>query len=108
MSNLEAAPAEVACAASQHLDASPTVEVLQPREVPLGGPRTIRVQRTLPQRRRSLDGRDVSLTITARSPQEWMFRRTPIRDYKLSVGCSVGKWSTATAPAYTRPFGPAN
>lgn len=56
MSNLEVAPAEVACAASQHLDASPTVEVLQPREVPLGGPRAIRVQRTLPQRERSLVG----------------------------------------------------
>lgn len=56
MSNLEAAPTEVACAASQHLTASPTVEVLQPREVPLGGPRAIRVQRTLPQRQRSLVG----------------------------------------------------
>lgn len=56
MSNLEAAPAEVACAASQHRDASPTVEVLNPREVPLGGPRAIRVQRTLPQRGRSLIG----------------------------------------------------
>ncbi|WP_406813361.1 pirin family protein [Mycobacterium sp. M23085] len=56
MSNLEAAPAEVACAASQHPSASPTVEVLQPREVPLGGPRAIRVQRTLPQRQRSLIG----------------------------------------------------
>lgn len=56
MSNLEAAPAEVACAASQHLGASPGVEVLPPREVPLGGPRAIRVQRTLPQRQRSLVG----------------------------------------------------
>ncbi|OBI39663.1 pirin family protein [Mycobacterium colombiense] len=56
MSNLEAAPAEVACAASQHLDTSAMVEVLQPREVPLGGPRAIRVQRTLPQRQRSLVG----------------------------------------------------
>lgn len=56
MSNLEAAPAEVACAASQRLDASPGVEVLQPREVPLGGPRAIPVQRTLPQRGRSLIG----------------------------------------------------
>lgn len=32
------------------------VEVLRPREVPLGGPRAIRVQRTLPQRQRSLIG----------------------------------------------------
>lgn len=56
MSNLEVAPAEVACAASQDLGPPPTVEVLQPREVPLGGPRAIRVQRTLPQRQRSLVG----------------------------------------------------
>ncbi|BBZ50325.1 pirin family protein [Mycobacterium heidelbergense] len=52
MSNLEAAPAEVACSASR---VSGT-EVLHPREVPLGGPRAIRVRRTLPQRQRSLIG----------------------------------------------------
>ena len=32
------------------------VEVLEPREVPLGGPRALLVRRTLPQRRRSLIG----------------------------------------------------
>jgi quercetin 2,3-dioxygenase len=52
MSNLETAPAEVACTASR-LEA---LEVLRPREVPLGGPRAIRVRRTLPQQRRSLIG----------------------------------------------------
>jgi quercetin 2,3-dioxygenase len=52
MSNLEAAPAEVACSASRVAG----TEVLHPREVPLGGPRAIRVQRTLPQRQRSLIG----------------------------------------------------
>jgi quercetin 2,3-dioxygenase len=52
MSNLETAPAEVACSASQVAG----IEVLHPREVPLGGPRAIRVQRTLPQRQRSLIG----------------------------------------------------
>ncbi|OBE93904.1 pirin family protein [Mycobacterium sp. 852002-10029_SCH5224772] len=56
MSNLEAAPAEVACAASQHMGTSAAVEVLHSREVPLGGPRAIRVQRALPQRGRSLIG----------------------------------------------------
>lgn len=55
VSNLETAPAEVACGASQVGQMSP-VEVLHPREVPLGGPRAIRVQRTLPQRDRSLIG----------------------------------------------------
>jgi quercetin 2,3-dioxygenase len=52
MSNLEAAPAEVACSASR----AAGIEVLSPREVPLGGPRALRVQRTLPQRQRSLIG----------------------------------------------------
>jgi quercetin 2,3-dioxygenase len=52
MSNLEAAPAEVACSASM----AAGIEVLHPREVPLGGPRALRVQRTLPQRQRSLIG----------------------------------------------------
>jgi redox-sensitive bicupin YhaK (pirin superfamily) len=33
-----------------------TVEVLEPREVPLGGPRALMVRRTLPQRGRSLVG----------------------------------------------------
>ncbi|KUI45885.1 pirin [Mycobacterium sp. GA-1199] len=50
MSNTEPAPAEVTCAAV------PFAGVLHPREVPLGGPRAIRVRRTLPQRERSLIG----------------------------------------------------
>ncbi len=50
MSNTDTAPAEVACAASGFTG------VLHPREVPLGGPRAIRVRRTLPQRDRSLIG----------------------------------------------------
>ncbi|KLO28658.1 pirin family protein [Mycobacterium haemophilum] len=52
MSNVETAPPEVACSASRVAG----IEVLHPREVPLGGPRAIRVQRTLPQRQRSLIG----------------------------------------------------
>ena len=50
VSNTDAAPAEVACAAS------PFAGVLHAREVPLGGPRAIHVRRTLPQRERSLIG----------------------------------------------------
>jgi redox-sensitive bicupin YhaK (pirin superfamily) len=50
VSNTEAAPDELACGAS------PFAGVLHPREVPLGGPRAIRVRRTLPQRERSLIG----------------------------------------------------
>ena len=50
MSNTDTAPAEVACATSTFAG------VLHPREVPLGGPRAIRVRRTLPQRERSLIG----------------------------------------------------
>ena len=56
MSNLENAPAEVACRASRVTGILPRVQVLRPREVPLGGPRALRVQRTLPQRQRSLIG----------------------------------------------------
>ena len=52
MSNVEQRPGEVAGGAA------PTggVEVMEPREVPLGGPRAMRVRRTLPQRSRSLIG----------------------------------------------------
>ncbi len=50
MSNTELAPDQVACRASRFTG------VLQPRDVPLGGPRAIRVRRTLPQRKRSLIG----------------------------------------------------
>ncbi|MBB5163244.1 pirin family protein [Mycobacterium sp. AZCC_0083] len=50
MSNTELVPDELACAASRFAG------VLHPRDVPLGGPRAIRVRRTLPQRERSLIG----------------------------------------------------
>ncbi|MES1169867.1 MAG: pirin family protein, partial [Leifsonia sp.] len=62
MSNLEKEPAEVLLA-EQGLETRPDgrssaseVEVLEPREVPLGGPRALMVRRTLPQRARSLVG----------------------------------------------------
>ncbi|MDX1889339.1 pirin family protein [Mycolicibacterium sp. 050158] len=50
MSNTELAPDQLACGASRFTG------VLHPREVPLGGPRAIRVRRTLPQRDRTLIG----------------------------------------------------
>jgi redox-sensitive bicupin YhaK (pirin superfamily) len=50
MSNTELSPDQLACRASRFTG------VLHPREVPLGGPRAIRVRRTLPQRARSLIG----------------------------------------------------
>lgn len=53
MSNLEREPQELLCAAEA--DAA-GIEVLAPREVPLGGPRALLVRRTLPQRSRSLIG----------------------------------------------------
>jgi redox-sensitive bicupin YhaK (pirin superfamily) len=57
VSNLDTRPVEMASA----VPASPAppaaaIEVLQPREVPLGGPRAMTVSRTLPQRQRSLIG----------------------------------------------------
>ena len=52
MSNLEDKPDELEC--QTHLSAG--IEVLTPREVPLGGLRAMTVRRTLPQRERSLIG----------------------------------------------------
>ncbi len=52
MSNLDPNPVEIVCETGP----APVVEVLDPREVPLGGPRGLTVRRTLPQRRRSLIG----------------------------------------------------
>ncbi|CAM5667769.1 hypothetical protein GCM10010329_51310 [Streptomyces spiroverticillatus] len=55
MSNAEQDPAAVVC--EQGSDGTaPKVEVLTPRDVPLGGPRAMTVRRTLPQRARSLIG----------------------------------------------------
>ncbi|WP_349866728.1 pirin family protein [Leifsonia sp. WHRI 6310E] len=60
MSNLERDPAEVLAVGTALAEpASATggdVEILEPRDVPLGGPRAMNVRRTLPQRRRSLIG----------------------------------------------------
>jgi len=55
MSNLETSPAEVTTAGRER-PASAAAEILEPRLVPLGGPRAMTVRRTLPQRRRSLIG----------------------------------------------------
>ena len=55
MSNLETRPAEV-LGDEPDDSARPAVEVLAPREVPLGGVRAMRVRRTLPQRARTLIG----------------------------------------------------
>ncbi|KIP52727.1 bifunctional pirin family protein/GNAT family N-acetyltransferase [Leucobacter komagatae] len=54
MSNLESNPTERRCAAGPGEPGH--VEVLEPREVPLGGLRGMPVRRTLPQRGRSLIG----------------------------------------------------
>lgn len=52
MSNEEARPDELVCSGTE----AAGVEIMTPREVPLGGPRAMRVRRTLPQRERSLIG----------------------------------------------------
>ncbi len=53
MTNLERDPALLDCA---EVGGGTLVQVLEPREVPLGGPRAMTVRRTLPQRKRSLIG----------------------------------------------------
>ncbi|MBL3686156.1 pirin [Leucobacter zeae] len=54
MSNAESHPAETVCEALPA--AARTIEILEPRDVPLGGLRAMNVRRTLPQRSRSLIG----------------------------------------------------
>jgi redox-sensitive bicupin YhaK (pirin superfamily) len=54
MSNLEKHPVELLLDDEPPVRAS--VEILEPRDVPLGGPRAMSVRRTLPQRSRSLIG----------------------------------------------------
>ncbi|MFI1035423.1 pirin family protein [Streptomyces sp. NPDC020951] len=59
MSNVETEPAEVRCGVpvdGGRPAEAPGVDVLAARDVPLGGPRAMRVRRTLPQRARTLIG----------------------------------------------------
>jgi len=60
MSNLEKDPSELLVAEpapdETPADLAGPVELLEPREVPLGGPRAMTVRRTLPQKKRSLVG----------------------------------------------------
>ncbi|WP_093769928.1 pirin family protein [Streptomyces sp. F-7] len=56
MSNTETRPAEMRCGGGTEADRPAEVEILGARDVPLGGPRAMRVRRTLPQRARSLIG----------------------------------------------------
>ena len=56
MTSPERPPDEVAPAAGSATAGSLGVEVMSPREVPLGGPRDMGVRRTLPQRHRSMVG----------------------------------------------------
>jgi len=53
MTNLETRPQEQVCVAGPGPDA---VELIEPRDVPLGGPRAMTVRRTLPSKKRSLIG----------------------------------------------------
>ncbi|WP_454086034.1 pirin family protein [Georgenia sp. Marseille-Q6866] len=53
MTNLEPRPQEQVCVAGPEPAA---VELIEPRDVPLGGPRAMTVRRTLPSRERSLIG----------------------------------------------------
>lgn len=59
MSNVETDPAALHCGATvdgERPAGAPRVDVLSARDVPLGGPRAMRVRRTLPQRDRTLIG----------------------------------------------------
>jgi redox-sensitive bicupin YhaK (pirin superfamily) len=59
MSNIETGPVAMRCGTDDEAApgaGAPRVEVLTPRDVPLGGPRAMTVRRTLPQRSRTLIG----------------------------------------------------
>ncbi|MDR7303693.1 pirin family protein [Haloactinomyces albus] len=57
MSNVEDYPAEqTVCSAGVAVATEPDIELLYPREVPLGGPRAMRVRRALPNRDRRMVG----------------------------------------------------
>ncbi|WP_322619815.1 pirin family protein [Streptomyces acidicola] len=59
MSNVETKPMELRCGAAvdgERPAGAARVDVLTPRDVPLGGPRAMTVRRTLPQRARTLIG----------------------------------------------------
>jgi redox-sensitive bicupin YhaK (pirin superfamily) len=56
MSNTETHPTESLCGAHADGPPPPDIEVITARDVPLGGPRAMRVRRTLPQRARTLIG----------------------------------------------------
>jgi redox-sensitive bicupin YhaK (pirin superfamily) len=53
VSNVETQPQETVCQTTPPVRG---VEILEPRDVPLGGPRAMTVRRTLPQRQRSMIG----------------------------------------------------
>ncbi|HEY5113999.1 MAG TPA: pirin family protein [Nakamurella sp.] len=55
MTNVEVDPAEVLCHSGTG-EGADTLEILEPRDVPLGGLRAMTVRRTLPQKSRSLIG----------------------------------------------------
>jgi redox-sensitive bicupin YhaK (pirin superfamily) len=55
VSNLERDPAELVAGDTVVIETG-AIEILEPRDVPLGGPRAMNVRRTLPQRKRSLIG----------------------------------------------------
>ncbi len=57
MSNVENDPSEqTVCSAATTVATEPDTELLHPREVPLGGPRGMRVRRALPNRERRMVG----------------------------------------------------
>ena len=56
MSNLETHPAEIRECSNGEPAVEPAVEVIEPREVPLGGPRAMTVRRTLPSKGRTMIG----------------------------------------------------
>lgn len=108
MSALETRPAERTGGAEP--DPPRRIEIIEPREVPLGGPRAMTVRRTLPARGRTKIGAWCFLdhygptTSPPRAGCACPRTRTPA--CRPSPGCSPARSSTATRRATTLWSGP--
>jgi hypothetical protein len=104
MSNLGKVPEEIICTEGGRTAA---VELLSPREVPLGGPRARTARWTLPQKQRSLIGAWFSWT--TRSTNHGLLVRAYQDDGRHRLGLPLRTWvqrrfeSQALDPAIRRP-----
>lgn len=112
MSNVERDPVSTNCTRGPEAteQALHEVEILTPRDVPLGGPRSMSVRRTLPQRARSFVG--AWCFVDHYGPDDVARRGgmdlPPHPACRPSPGCSTARWSIGTVSAATPTCAPAS